>query len=200
MPPPGRKSFGGKKAARVEESDDSDGDDLRLPKNGDIQPEYLNQPVNQKQGESKLRTLIGELATLSKSLKHSADNLTEVAGDLAESLKQDDNAPFDYDNLPEDPVSPSVRPPARISNSRVSRRRQDEIKQLDKELRAVLDKVYEVTVRQKALSDTRQRIAQGFPIVSWRGERRRACSEADPFLLSRRPTSLTSTRRGPRDR
>ncbi|ORY91552.1 hypothetical protein BCR35DRAFT_69745 [Leucosporidium creatinivorum] len=44
-------------------------------------------------------------------------------------------------------------------------RRQDEIKQLDRELRAVLDKMYEVDIRRKALSDTRQRIAQGYQIA-----------------------------------
>lgn len=67
---------------------------------------YLNQPVDQKQAESKLKTLIGELGTLSVALKKSADNLTDAAGDLAETVRKDNEADPDYDNLPEDPVSP----------------------------------------------------------------------------------------------
>lgn len=44
----------------------------------------------------------------------------------------------------------------------------------------MLDKAYEVEIRKKALSDTRQRIAQGFPIVRWRQQATRPGSpEAD---------------------
>lgn len=181
MPPPGRKSSGGKKAARVEESDDSDGDDLQLPKYGDIQPEYLNQPVNQKQGESKLKTLIGELAALSQSLKQSADNLTEVAGDLAESLKQDDNAPFDYDNLPEDPVSLSSTASAILELTRL-----EATTGRDQAARQRAPRGARQDVRGLCSSKGSQRHATthspGLPDCEL--ARRRPSSEADPFYCS----------------
>lgn len=102
MPPPGRKSLNHK--ARVDDSD-SEGDDGRLPKYEQIQPQYLNQPIDHKLGESKLKALILDLGNLSKYLKQSASTLYEVAGDVSESLSRPEDEEPDYDDLPEDPVS-----------------------------------------------------------------------------------------------
>lgn len=108
MPPPGRKSSG-KQKARVEDSD-SEGDDGRLPKYENIQPEYLNQSIDSKVGETKLKSLITDLAAGVKELKESAKMMIEVAADLASSLSQPGQSEnLDYDNLPEDPVSYSSR-------------------------------------------------------------------------------------------
>ena len=104
MAPPGRKSSG-KQKARVEDSD-SDGDEGRVPKYDDIQPEYLNQPIDSRQGDSKIRTLSGELSLVVKELKSTAETIMLVAADLASSLSQPEVFEnLDYDNLPEDPVS-----------------------------------------------------------------------------------------------
>jgi hypothetical protein len=97
MPP--RKSNGKQRA--VQDSSDDEGP---LPKYGDIEPQYLNQPVDAKQSDTKLRGLIGDLNNLLKDLAMSADMIADAAGDVAESTEKDEEKEMGPDEIPEDSV------------------------------------------------------------------------------------------------
>lgn len=91
-----------RKKQRVQDSDGDDaassgGDDHELgtqARRNDailakVDPEYLNSPVDLRQGESKLRILAGQLTAVKKKVQATIGSLSEVAGDWAETLSED---------------------------------------------------------------------------------------------------------------
>lgn len=54
-----------------------------------VEPIYLNQPIDSKQGDQKLKVLVGTFNVLSKDLRDCLTVLHNVASDLAESLAED---------------------------------------------------------------------------------------------------------------
>lgn len=62
-------------------------------------------------------------------------------------------------------------------------------------MRSVLDKLFELDVRSKALSDLRQKLAQGHKIVSSSGEGPAPSALELTLLPALSPTSLAYTRR-----
>jgi len=54
-----------------------------------VEPIYLNNPIDLRQGDQKLKVLVGSFNVLSRELKNAASVLHNVASQLAESLSED---------------------------------------------------------------------------------------------------------------
>ncbi|KAK4701755.1 E3 SUMO-protein ligase NSE2, partial [Phenoliferia sp. Uapishka_3] len=132
----GRVSMKGKNKARVHDSEDDSADEK--PQNYQVEPQYLNKPIDPKQAEVRLRTLTAEMKALAGELQKSLEILQSAAQDVAESTATEEVPPAD-DEIPED--SP-------------------QIKAIDKEYKLVLDKLVEINMRHKILSGIRQKILQ----------------------------------------
>lgn len=86
--------------------DSDDEDDLpRGPKFEHVQDQYLNQPIEGKQGETRLRTMVAEMGLLRKELANCAEQLRYTAQDVAESSATPDEDDMDDGSVPEDSVS-----------------------------------------------------------------------------------------------
>lgn len=74
-----------------EESDDDLEEQGRLNDSllAKVKPEYLNQAIDQKQGEVKLKSLVSQLSLVKSHLKDTVILLSEVASNFAESLAED---------------------------------------------------------------------------------------------------------------
>ncbi|KAK4057978.1 hypothetical protein OIO90_001197 [Microbotryomycetes sp. JL221] len=126
-------------------SDDSD-NELRLPKYGDIDPKYLNQPVDNQSAQLQLKPHIADLSGIVNQLDKACEALESVAADLATVLSstmdndQDNHAD---DQVPQDP---------------------DQIKQLDLEFRSLLDSIQETKIMQDSLNLTRNDLLQSHVI------------------------------------
>ncbi|GAA6014804.1 hypothetical protein JCM10207_002187 [Rhodosporidiobolus poonsookiae] len=143
-----------KKRRAVESDSDGEGseaggvggrNDATLAK---VDPEYLNQPVDLKQGGAKLSALIAQLKVTEKSLKEVGKVLAEVANETAESL----SAQHANDSLDEDALLKVYFEDPSLSG-------------LDREYRSTLDRKNELEIRMNIISDIRQRILQGHQIT-----------------------------------
>lgn len=110
MPPGRAASSKGKQRAVADSSDEEGGDSsdyaLKLPKYGQVEKDYLNQPINNDLAAAKCRTLIAELGNARKDLFDTIAQLRDVAILFATNEGADDEQPeFDNDNIPEDSVS-----------------------------------------------------------------------------------------------
>ena len=54
-----------------------------------VEPIYLNNPIDLRQGDQKLKVLVGSFNVLSRELKNAASVLHNVASQLAESSSED---------------------------------------------------------------------------------------------------------------
>lgn len=99
-----------RKPARLPSSDaEEESDGGRLPKFEHVQMQYLNQPVDGKQSDTKLRALLAELKLLKKELGTTLEVLGEAASDVAESsAKKAEEVEEMEDEVPEDEVSRRV--------------------------------------------------------------------------------------------
>lgn len=99
----------GRKPARLPSSDEESDDEDRLPKFEHVQDQYLNQPVDGKQGDTKIRALLAELSLLQKALNTTLVVLTEAAADVAEcsakKVEEVEEMEEMEDEVPEDGVS-----------------------------------------------------------------------------------------------
>ena len=189
---PGRISsvsgFKGKQCAGVVESSDEEdhhqqqqqqqqrGDHapLRLPKYGDVDKQYLYQPVNNDIAGTKIRTLTAELNNARKDLMLTIGELRDVAilfatnEASADSQRDDDEDQFDNDNIPQDSVSyiVSILLLDSADATVFPGSKKDDMKRLDKEVRNALDQYNETKIRIDTLNDLRQKMAQGHEIVS----------------------------------
>ncbi|GAA5961768.1 hypothetical protein JCM21900_000755 [Sporobolomyces salmonicolor] len=112
-----------------------------------VEREYLNQPIDLKQGDSKLKQLVGHFNVLKRELKGAAAVLHNVASDVAEVLAEE-YRDEDYD---EDKMVGYL-----LENRTM--------KELDSDFRSVLDRLKEVDIHSSMISDIRQRIVQGHQI------------------------------------
>lgn len=107
MAPAPRASGKGKSKARVQDSDGS-GDEGGAPVikfEGNVQKQYLNQPIEAKQGELRLKTIIAEMKNLGADVKKSLEILSNAAQDVAETLASHEGVDLKEDEIPEDGVS-----------------------------------------------------------------------------------------------
>ncbi|GAA5860407.1 hypothetical protein JCM8547_000294 [Rhodosporidiobolus lusitaniae] len=138
---------------------ESDSDDGANPRGGSstggrndailakVDPEYLNRPIDLKQGDAKLKGLIVQLNMMQKQLRDVANGLGDVAGEMAESLsEQHVNDEYDEDAL------------LKLYFDNPS------LAGLDGEFRSVLDKIKENEIRVSIISDIRGRIVGGHQI------------------------------------
>ncbi|GAA5825246.1 hypothetical protein JCM3770_003169 [Rhodotorula araucariae] len=141
-----------RKKQRVDDSDDS-GDDLGAQGGRNdrilakVDPQYLNQPVDLRQGEAKLRVLAANLTLVKKRVTDSVSTLIETAGEMAEALSED-HRDDEYDE---------GRMLAALSNDVT-------MSQLDRDLRSAIDREAELTIRAATISDMRGRISQGHQV------------------------------------
>ncbi|KAM0746330.1 hypothetical protein T439DRAFT_384080 [Meredithblackwellia eburnea MCA 4105] len=103
-----------------------------------VDQRYLNQPVEPKLGDAKIKSIIAELRLLKKELEKSLEVMTEAATEIAESLSTGEEVDVDQD-LPEDGP---------------------QIKQLDREFKLLLDKIQEIDIRSEVLVDIKNQLAQ----------------------------------------
>ncbi|KAL8290172.1 hypothetical protein RQP46_003111 [Phenoliferia psychrophenolica] len=160
-PPKDRKPL---KKPRVQDSSDGSGDEGGNVK-PDVQPQYLNQPIDPVTGAAKMKTIHTEMRTLATDLAKSLDVLSEAAQDVAETLAK-------HDEDLEDGVIPPDLP---------------EIAKLDSEYRLVLDKIKEVNVRAEILYDLRQKLNQHQEITNILG----AYKEASQVELDKYATQTS---------
>ncbi|BGP15139.1 hypothetical protein JCM10213_005400 [Rhodosporidiobolus nylandii] len=136
---------------RVQDDEMEDGDSDTGERNDAIltkvDPEYLNKPIDLKQGDAKLRALVANLKVVEKQLKNVAEKLSEVAAETADMLsEQYINEEFD-----EDKMLQVVR-------------EDDSLAGLNGELRAALDRLKENEIRMAVISEIRGRIVGGHQI------------------------------------
>ncbi|BGP39207.1 hypothetical protein JCM10450v2_003162 [Rhodotorula kratochvilovae] len=142
-----------RKKQRVADSDESDDDigaqggrnDLILAK---VESQYLNQPIDLKQGEAKLRVLAANLTVIKKRVADTVGTLIDAAGEMADSLSED-HRDEEYD---EDRMLAALKNDATMS-------------QLDKDFRDALDREAELAIRAATISDMRGRISQGHQVT-----------------------------------
>ncbi|GAA5927386.1 SUMO ligase MMS21 [Sporobolomyces koalae] len=114
-----------------------------------VDPTLLNQPVDLRQGDSKLKQLVGQLQVLKKSLKDTLILLHNVTSEFVETLAEE-HRDEGYDEHKYLEVL--------LENST--------FQQLDAEFKVVLDRVQENEIRTATISDLRQRIVQGHQITN----------------------------------
>ncbi|GAA6033653.1 hypothetical protein JCM8097_004367 [Rhodosporidiobolus ruineniae] len=112
-----------------------------------IDPEYLNQPIDLRQGDAKLKGLLVNLKQVSKQLEDVADTLAQVAEQMAEVLSES----YRDDEYDEDKMLGVFQDDASISG-------------LDGEFRSTLDRLAETRIRMDIVSDIRTRIVGGHQI------------------------------------
>lgn len=87
-----------KNRKRVADSDDehssSDGERLDRPPATErllakVDPEYLNTPIDLRQGDAKIRALYGHLKSLQKEVREAETLLSDVAAEMADMLGQE---------------------------------------------------------------------------------------------------------------
>ncbi|KAM0788874.1 hypothetical protein ACM66B_002958 [Microbotryomycetes sp. NB124-2] len=144
--PPGRPSTS--RQARVASSDDEQADNdslVRLPKYGDVDPKYLNQPIDNVSGAAALKSGTTDFQMVINELEKAREALESVAGDVARVLADPDadETALQGGAVPEDP---------------------DDIKKLDTEFRTLLDSIAETKIMSRAMSDTRTRLQQSHVI------------------------------------
>ncbi|GAA5970659.1 hypothetical protein JCM11641_007389 [Rhodosporidiobolus odoratus] len=113
-----------------------------------VEPEYLNQPIDLKQGDAKLRGLVANLKTMQKQLAEAAQTLHSVCSETAELLSEE----YRDEDYNEDKMLSVYRKDPSLSG-------------LDVELRKVLDRHKEIEIRMNVISDIRGRIVQGHQIT-----------------------------------
>lgn len=88
-----------RKNKRVADSDDGDSSDGRGGQRGDnsaapatdrllvkVDPEYLNTPIDVRQGDAKIRAIYGNLVSFEKTVRDAENILSDVAAEMAEML------------------------------------------------------------------------------------------------------------------
>ncbi|GAA5994344.1 NSE2 family E3 SUMO-protein ligase [Rhodotorula paludigena] len=145
-----------KRSKKKQRVDDSSGDDepgTQGARNdallAKVDPEYLNKPIDIKQGEAKTRALVASLGTVKKKLGESIKTLIDIAGEMAETLSEE-HRDEDYH---EDAKL------AALKNDKI-------MSQLDRDFRAALDREAELEIRMTTASDLRMRIAQGHQMTN----------------------------------
>ncbi|SGY85641.1 BQ5605_C009g05767 [Microbotryum silenes-dioicae] len=113
--------------------DDSEGEiDPSKVDLGDVLPQYLNQPLHAQQSEARLKLLVQDLKGLRNQLITTVELLEEVGANVASEKGHEREADLGDDEVPEDP----------------------------KQYRHLLDKLAEIDIRTKTLSEMRQKLAQ----------------------------------------
>ncbi|SCV70546.1 BQ2448_3308 [Microbotryum intermedium] len=121
-------------------NEDSDGEiDASKVDLTDVLPQYLNQPLHAQQSEARLKLLIQDLKGLRAQLATTVELLEEVGANVASEKGHEREADLGDDEVPEDP---------------------EEIRGIEKQYRHLLDKLAEINIRTKTLSDMRQKLAQ----------------------------------------
>ncbi|SCZ99547.1 BZ3500_MvSof-1268-A1-R1_Chr3-1g06086 [Microbotryum saponariae] len=122
------------------DDDDSEGEiDPSKVDLGDVLPQYLNQPLHAQQSEARLKLLVQDLKGLRNQLITTVELLEEVGANVASEKGHEREADLGDDEVPEDP---------------------EEIRGIEKQYRHLLDKLAEIDIRTKTLSEMRQKLAQ----------------------------------------
>ncbi|GAA6058837.1 hypothetical protein JCM10212_002781 [Sporobolomyces blumeae] len=114
-----------------------------------VDQQYLNRPIDQRQGDSKLKQLVGNFSVVSANLKNAAGSLRDVAAEMATSLAETYNG----QDLDEHQLIHEL-----VTNP--------QMKTLDEEFRTVLVSLHEAKVRTETISNIRQKIVQGHQITN----------------------------------
>ncbi|GAA5977596.1 hypothetical protein JCM5350_002286 [Sporobolomyces pararoseus] len=130
-----------------------------------IDPQYLNQRLDIKQGDVKLKAPISQLNQMEKHLKETGDLLYNVATEFAESLREEvKDVEFEEDKYIK----------ILLENQTM--------KLLDKEFRTVLEKTKEMNIRQKVLHTIRQKVIQAHPVTNvWETFQQKSDQELQEF-------------------
>ncbi|GAA5892242.1 SUMO ligase MMS21 [Sporobolomyces salmoneus] len=115
-----------------------------------VNPEYLNQPIDAKQGDLKLKLLCSQFEQTKKQLEEARALLHNVASDFTESLAEEVLREEEFD---EDKYIGFL-----LEN--------ETMKALDREFRTILDRIQETSIRSQIISDIRQRLVQGHPMTN----------------------------------
>ncbi|KAK4055604.1 hypothetical protein OIV83_000150 [Microbotryomycetes sp. JL201] len=142
--PPGRH-FAAQQARVVASDDEDDHEALQLPKYGDVNSRYLNQPIDNVPGVATLKSGITDWQIAINELEKARDALYEVAGDISSVLADPnaDETALQGGAVPDDP---------------------EEIKRIDNEYRTLLDSIAQAKIMSKSLSETRTRLQQSHVI------------------------------------
>ncbi|GAA6019039.1 hypothetical protein JCM11491_002498 [Sporobolomyces phaffii] len=114
-----------------------------------VDRDYLNQPIDLKQGDTKLKQLVSQFNQLTKRMRDAVNLLHNVAAEFVESLAEE----FRDQDFQEDKYIQYLRD-------------NPSMQLLDQEFRIVLEKMKETSIRTAVISDIRQRIVQGHQITN----------------------------------
>ncbi|GAA5963849.1 hypothetical protein JCM3765_004039 [Sporobolomyces pararoseus] len=141
----------GNEDSNREEGSESEGEQGRLNDSllSKVDPQYLNQSLDIKQGDLKLKSPIAQLSKMEKEFKETSNLLHNVASEFAESLREDfRQVEFDQDKYIK----------FLIEN--------DTMKVLEKEYRRMLEKSKEMHIRSKTLANIRNKVVQAHPVTN----------------------------------
>ncbi|GAA5952435.1 hypothetical protein JCM8115_003601 [Rhodotorula mucilaginosa] len=113
-----------------------------------VDPEYLNTPIDLRQGDAKIRALYGNLKSLQKDVRNAETLLSDVAAEMADMLGQE-NRDEEYN---EDAVFDRLK-----ANSVMKDIEDDYLKTIDRQA--------ELDVQMATLQDLRQRLTQGHQVT-----------------------------------
>ncbi|GAA5987129.1 hypothetical protein JCM10908_001038 [Rhodotorula pacifica] len=151
MPPSNRRN---KRAVDSEEDDHSaaSDDDQQQQQHSaatdklltKVDPEYLNTPIDVRQGDAKLRAIFGNLKSFEANLRDAELVLQDVAAEMAEMLGEE-HREEDYN---EDTVFERLQSHAVMTD-------------LEADYLKTLERQAEIALRAESLKDMRQRLTQG---------------------------------------
>jgi Fe2+ transport system protein B len=175
-----------KRKQRVAESDEeSDGSDAGGRNDAvlaKVDPEFLNKPIDLKQGDQKLKHIVLNLKAAQKELSQVNEALYDVACETAEQLSEAHQAEEYNEDKMLKVFTTEVRfyfsfflvlflffrlslPRMMLLPLRLTLVPQPSLSGLDREFRATLDRIEELEIRLTVISEMRLRITQGHQMV-----------------------------------
>lgn len=146
-----------------------------------VDPEYLNTPIDLRQGDAKIRALYGHLKSLQKDVREAETLLSDVAAEMADMLGQENRDEEYNEDAVFDRLKANVRASRGLTSvvSRLCHARniadffgacasspaQSVMKEIEDDYLETIDRQAEFDVHIATLQDLRQRLTQGHQVV-----------------------------------